>query len=358
MVVLGHGGFNTGSFETLVPPDTTLRFFADAGSNLMLPFKVTGPALPDPPHWVEGQNWVFDYERVADVLANFNETEKPLSAGAVVYNMLLQRPHPDSQKVANDLDAQGKWGGELMMKTDTGEWNLCHGDPSTCPTPKLHVAESRHKELTDKGDAAVDAFKKWLADGAAGDLPAELPEFAKRLEDVPKDYYEYVAEGVPDARWTHKCGGILDAGAGYDIFWVACSGFAVDQDALDAIGLPEGLPSQVTATTAGPGRDWTPNDAMLDRISALNAEKVKDAADGASLPIKAGGVLVLIGEGHEADPANYVRRQGDFSEGTIKVAKGGAFSKGGIKVSGISGGSRDLVKMSIGLFSDKKVTFE
>ena len=357
LVILGHGGFNTQSEMTLVPPNTTLRFFADAGSNLMLPFKVTGPALPDPPHWEEGTNWVFDYERVADVLSQFQETEKPLAAGAVVYNMLLQAPHPDSQRVANELHALGKWGGDLLMKPDAGQWTLCSGDASTCPTPKLHVAKSRHDELAAKGSLALTEFKRWFDDGATGELPEEIADFAPRLEDVPPEMLEYVGTGVPEDRWKHTCGGILDVGAGDDIFWVACSGFAVNQDDLDAIGLSEGLPSEMSATTAGPGRDWTPNDKMLDQITALNTQKVKDTPDGGSISIMVGGPLVLIGEGHAADPVNFVRRQGDFASGTLSVTKGGAFSKGKLEIEGIPGGQQELVVKSIALFSDKKVSF-
>jgi hypothetical protein len=357
LIILGHGGFGTQSEMTLVPPNTTLKFFADAGSNLMLPFKVTGPARPDPPHWKEGTNWVFDYERVADVLSEFQEREKPLAAGAVVYNMQLQAPHPESQRIANELHALGKWGGDLLMKPDAGEWTLCRGDATTCPTPKLHVAQSRHDELAAKGSLALTEFQRWFDGGASGELPEEIVDFGERLQDVPSDMLQYVGPGVPDDRWKHSCGGILDVGAGYDISWVACSGFAVNQNDLDAIALPEGLPGEVSATTAGPGRDWTPDDKVLDQITALNTQKVKDTPDGGSVSIMVGGPLVLVGEGHAADPANFVRRQADFASGKVALTKGGAFSKGKLDVEGIPAGQQALVVKSIGLFSDKKVSF-
>ena len=346
LVILGHGGFTTGSFETLVPPATTLRFFSDAGSNLNLPAKQVGTEV------------VFDYARVADVLADFKETEAPLAAGKVVYNMLLDPVDAEEQRIAQELHDAGKWGGDLMLVPTGDRWQLCHGDEMTCPTPKLNVAKARHTELEALGSDAVNAFKEWLAAGGTGDLPEAIAAFKPRLDDVPQHYHQYVADGVPDAKWKHQCGGILETGEGQDILWVACSGFVASPEDLAAIELDQGLPSQMTASTAGPGLNWDPDDAALQRIVTLNTQKVKDTADGASVSISAGGVLVLIGEGHEADPVNYVRRQGDLSEGTVTVTKGGAFSKGGLKVNGIAPAKQDLVKQSIEMFSDKKVTFE
>ena len=42
-VVVGHGGFNQESEMILVPPNTSITFLADAGSELGLPFVATGP---------------------------------------------------------------------------------------------------------------------------------------------------------------------------------------------------------------------------------------------------------------------------------------------------------------------------
>ena len=81
------------------------------------------------------------------------------------------------------------------------------------------------------------------------------------------------------------------------------------------------------------------------------------AGDGEVVSILSGGTLTLIGTNHEAHPLSYVRRQGDFEEGSLKVKKGGAFSKGKITVTGISG-KQTLVKMMIESFSDKAVEFE
>ena len=216
------------------------KFFSDAGSNLELPANKVGDDL------------VFDYAKVADVLSHYKETESPLQAGAVVYNMLLQKVDPAEQKIAEDLDKAGKWGGEMLLNPTGANWNLCNGDEKTCPTPKLNVARSRHDELVAMGDAALTAFKDMLAAGSS-ELPPEIASFKARLDDVPEHYRQYVADGVPDSAWEHNCDGILKKGTGKDIFWVACSGFVASKASLEAIGLAEGLPSQITAPTAGPG---------------------------------------------------------------------------------------------------------
>jgi hypothetical protein len=359
LTIIGHGGFDTTSEMYLVPPNTTIRFFSDAGSNLMLPAVWTGPGDRQKDPWTEGKNCRFDYEKVASALDMYKETEKPLEGGAVVYNMMLDPAGEATRKVAQELHDKGKWGGDLLMHPGGGTWKLCNGDASKCPTPKLNVAESRHDELASKGSVALTAFQRWLDDGATGELPEEIADFKARLADVPAEYLPYVATGVPAERWKHGCDGILgkNCGEGKDIFWVACSGFAVNQDDLDAIGLSEGLPKEMSATTDGPSLQWVPNDAALTRISELNAEKLKDTPAGQTVKVVVGGLLMLIGDGHEGDALTYVRRQGDISEGVITVTKAGAFSKGTLQFSGIKPGQQGLVEKSVKLFSEKKVTF-
>jgi hypothetical protein len=101
---------------------------------------------------------------------------------------------------------------------------------------------------------------------------------------------------------------------------------------------------------------WSPDDTALAAVTQRNSDNVKATADGASAPIIAGGVLALIGAGHDPRVVGYVRRQGDLEEGSVTVSKGGAFSKGDIEVKGISA-KEALVKTLIEEFSDKKVTF-
>jgi Putative adhesin Stv domain len=135
LVVLGHGSFTRESFETLVPPATTLRFFSDAGSKLRPTLqaydKNTGKKVGEAS---------FNYTDVADVLSQYEETESPLAAGAVVYNMLLGPLHKDEQVIAKELEKAGKWQGEMLLNPNSDKWKLCEGDATTCPTPKLHVA--------------------------------------------------------------------------------------------------------------------------------------------------------------------------------------------------------------------------
>jgi hypothetical protein len=359
-VIIGHGGFDTGSFEILIPPGTSIKFFADAGSNLLLPAVRT---VDDGQPAVEGKNCRFDYAKVASIYKHFDQKNQALRAGDVSYNMSIQPVGTESQEVAMDLFEAGKWEAEeIYLKPDGGDWALCEGDATTCPTPKLRVAESRHKELAAKGTAAQDAFRKWVADGASGDLPSEIRDFAPRLADVPPEMYDLVADGIPDSRWHHHCEGILGPkwGEGKELYWVSCSGFAVDADTIkDIFGEESGgqMPNIVGANTEGPGVDWTPNDATLDTVTARNQETVKAAGDGEVVSVLSGGTLTLIGTQHEASPLSYVRRQADFEEGSLKVKKGGAFSKGKITVTGISG-KQTLVKMMIESFSDKAVEFE
>lgn len=359
-VIIGHGGFDTGSFEILIPTGTSIKFFSDAGSDLLLP---TIRTVNDGQPLQEGKNGHFDYAAVASIYKHFDQKNQPLTAGDVTYNMSIEPLGVESQQVAIDLHAAGKWeADEIYLKPDGGEWKLCEGDPTTCPTPKLNVAESRFNELAAKGSAAQEAFKKWVADGATGDLPAEIADFAPRLADVPPEMYDLVAEGVPADRWLHHCEGILGAkwGQGKELWWVSCSGFAVDEDTIrDIFGDESGgeLPGVIGTETVGPAAEIAPDDAALDAVTNLNRDNVKATEDGEVISVLSGGVLTLIGTGHEADWLSYVRRQGDFEEGSLKVKKGGAFSKGKVTVKGISG-KQSLVKTMVESFSDKSVEFE
>jgi putative adhesin Stv-like protein len=338
IVFLGHGGFDptTGSdvAVVLVPPSTSLKFFSDAGQALTLPAK--------------GGN--SDYSQVVKVWDHFKEAEAPISEKGVTYNFRLS---PEDSQEERDLALSLNWGAQVItLPEGSDKFYLCTGTAESCPTPKLNVAAARHDELVAKGDAAVKAFKEWLAGGAMGDVPTEIADFAPRLADVTVEHYEYVADGVPEGRWKHHCDGILDKHAGNELYWVACTSFV-----RATPGLAE-LPTLVTSDSSGPGAynsAWEPDDDDNRDIREKNAKAVKDTAAGGSVAIVSGGKLVLIGR-HADDPAEYVRRQSDIEEGILTVTKGGAFSKGGIEVTGIAA-KQALVKSEIGGFSDKKVTF-
>jgi hypothetical protein len=69
VLFLGHGGFDptTGSdvAEVLVPPDTSIKFFSDAGQALVLPAFDSGRS---------------DYLKVVKVWDHFKEAEKPVGS--------------------------------------------------------------------------------------------------------------------------------------------------------------------------------------------------------------------------------------------------------------------------------------
>jgi hypothetical protein len=340
VVFLGHGGFDptTGSdvAVVLVPPGTSLKFFSDAGQTLVIPYQDGGS----------------DYNKVVAVWDHFKEAEAPIPEKGVTYNFRLS---PETSKEERDLALSLDWGAEVVtLPQGSDKFYLCTGSAETCPTPKLNVAADRHDELVARGDAAVKAFKGWLASAASGDLPTEIADFAPRLADVQVEHYEYVADGVPEGRWKHHCDGILDKHAGNELYWVACTSF------VRATPERPELPVLVTAASSGPATDdvsnWAPDAAAYKAIREKNAQAVKNTGDGANVAIVAGGEVVLIGPGHERRPGDYVARQSDIEEGLLTVTKGGAFSKGGIEVKGISA-KQALVKSEIAEFSDKKVTF-
>lgn len=283
-VVLGHGTFSpqSGSFapEILVPPDTTLHFYSDAGQKLVLPSK--------------------DYETVADMWTQVQDEGEGLVAGKVTYNYALL---PDTTEAHRESAKAADWGGASVVFIDSGSTFLCKGTADTCPTPALHV-EAREND-------------------------------------------------IEDARWEHHCDGILGqlGGHGNEIHWIACTSFA--------IRTPE-LPVLEQSAQRGPGTeedvDWVPTRSDFDAIAEKNGQNVKATADGGSVAIVAGGVLVLVGGAHLRRPADYVRRQADIEEGVLWVNKGGRFSRGSIEVEGISA-KQTLVKSAVSDFSEKKVTF-
>jgi hypothetical protein len=336
IVFLGHGGFDpTSGSDTavvLVPPGTSLKFFSDAGQVLELPAK-------------DGDT---DYNKVVKVWDHFKEAEAPIAEKGVTYNFsLLPEDSQDERDLALSLD----WGAQVITLPDgAANFYMCTGTPETCPTPKLNVVAARHDELVARGAAAVKAFKEWLANATLGDVPAEITDFMPRLVDVPVEQYEYVADGVPEGRWKHHCGGILDKHAGNELYWVACTSFTVAAPELSVLD---------TGAALGPGVSavgWSPDASAFQVIRDKNAENVKGTDAGGTVSVVAGGNVVLIGEDHAAFPADYVRLQADIQEGQITVTKGGAFSKGGLEVKGITT-KQALVKSEIGEFSDKKVTF-
>lgn len=292
--ILGHGGFDQRGAEgypteVLIPPDTSLKFYAEAGQTLLLP----PPNVNDPDN--------SGYERVAPVFDQVRDQGAPLTATMTTYNYCL---YPDDSDDYRDSARRANWGSAQPLFLNKGTIYLCEGDPEKCPTPAL-IGGSE--------------------------------------EDVTN----------PE-RWKHHCDGLLGRYAGHELHWLACASFSYPE---------QHLPATEMGSVVGPGAypegspDWVPDDDDLSEVSDQNAENVKGAANKAELSIAAGGVLVLIGEGHDVKPIEYVKRQGDFEQGTLTVTRS-AFGAGSVVVKGLSGSKQGLVEQSVALFSNKSVKFE
>ncbi len=125
-VFLGHGGFDqTGTpgypTEVLIPPDTSLKFYADAGQTLLLP----GPDANDADS---------GYERVAPVFDQVKDQGSPLTATMPTYNYCL---YPDDSAEYRRSAQRADWRGATPVFLPSGERYLCQGTPQTCPTPAL-----------------------------------------------------------------------------------------------------------------------------------------------------------------------------------------------------------------------------
>jgi hypothetical protein len=303
-VIVGHGGFSPDGKWVLVPNNTSVTFYSDAGSTLGMPFKATGPIGAG---WVEGVNCDFDFDKVKAVLDQGFKSQNVVLNGGVVENFSVQPLGAGSSAIAKKVD----WWGETAEVPESGEdLKLCT-DPDNCPGPKLR-----------------DEMQKYLdTNGAEGRLVAE-------------------------EEYDHKCKGLLNKWAGYEIHWISCTGFTGDMSALQGA-----VPSQDSAMGQVAMSSWTPNDADLDKVVQKNETNVKAMDDKSSVDLEVGGVLVLVGSGHEDDPVAYVKRQGDHEKGTLTV-KRSPFGAGTVVVKGISPKKRELITMSIEKFSDKSVKFE
>jgi hypothetical protein len=288
-VLVGHGGFSptAGGYppEVLLPPNTTVKFYSEAGQALTLPAK--------------GGDFSFE-DKIAPAWKQLKERTEASPGQGVVYNLSLSPL--DSQEEMDAAD-NADWDGATVVKAPSEEW-LCQGTPDTCPTPELNVRKQ--------------------------------------------------TEAIPDDRWYHDCKGVLGrlGGKGDEIHWVSCTSYEV---------IRHDLPPLITANEAGPGKtiaaDWIPDNAAMEQIIGRNRQNIKEVDDGGEAGIAVGGALVIIGAGHKAEAASYVRRQNDTEEGILTVKKAGAFSKGSMEVKGISPAKQELVRRSIEEFSAKKVTF-
>jgi hypothetical protein len=125
-VILGHGGFNpdSGSYlkEILVPQDTKLKFFSEAGSALTLPAVSRGGELDS------------DYAHVAPAWQQLKEAQPELGATKVTYNFTL---YPDDNEEERTAAKAADWNGAELIMIESGTTYLCTGTAETCPTPAL-----------------------------------------------------------------------------------------------------------------------------------------------------------------------------------------------------------------------------
>ncbi|HWE55919.1 MAG TPA: hypothetical protein VG435_10420 [Acidimicrobiales bacterium] len=176
-VVLGHGGYDpegTESYpkEVLVPSDTTLKFYSDAGSPLTLPAVRRGGELDS------------DYAHVAPAWQQVKQVDDALGFQKVTYNYAL---YPDDSDEEREAAKAADWGsGAELVMIETGKRYLCTGTPDTCPTPALLTVDGTDESV------------------------------------------------LTEARWKHNCTGILGeyGSKGHEIHWVACASFEIDTPEL------------------------------------------------------------------------------------------------------------------------------
>jgi hypothetical protein len=129
-VIVGHGSFNPESSsylpEVLIPSDTTLQFFSDAGQKLVLP---------------RG-----DYSQVGPMWNQLKDEGYPIQPKGVTYNFKLS---PDTTDEHRESAKEADWGGASVVFIDAGQAYLCTGTTDTCPTPALNV-EARENAVEDE----------------------------------------------------------------------------------------------------------------------------------------------------------------------------------------------------------------
>jgi hypothetical protein len=270
IVIIGHGDFDPGResnpypLQVLVPPNTTLDFYSDAGQTLKLP----GRFLRGVP---VGQ--AVDYTKVAEVWKQLTVHGNRVGPKGITHNFAL---HPDNYAEDREGALAADWGGATVEFTDSEPKYLCTDTIGECPTPELlHPDGAENRDLAD---------------------PFET-------------------------RFEHHCDGILGkwGQGGHELHWIACTAFTI----VD----PE-LPVLETATIGGfgatssdsfepyePGKEWLYETEM----EAIETRNRNNFPAGGSVAIVAGGKMVLIGHGHDMVATDYVRRQPDIEDGLLTV---------------------------------------
>jgi hypothetical protein len=146
-VILGHGGFDPESdrypTEILVPQDTTLKFWSEAGQALTL------PAIGDNTN----------YSKVAPAFKQLKEAQPSLGPTKSTYNFAL---YPEDHEAEKKGARAADWGGAQLIMVDSGKRFLCQDTEGKCPTPDL---------LNSTDESVVTDPARWLhhCDGILGE---------------------------------------------------------------------------------------------------------------------------------------------------------------------------------------------
>lgn len=137
-IFLGHGTFDqtgTAGFptEVLIPTDTTVKFFSDAGQVLTLP--------------AVGDNT--NYSKVAPAWQQLKDQGPGLTATMQTYNFSLT---PEDHDAEREAIKNANWNGATPITLPSGRQYLCQGTPETCPTPAL---------LTNPTEEALSNPDRW-----------------------------------------------------------------------------------------------------------------------------------------------------------------------------------------------------
>jgi hypothetical protein len=123
-VILGHGGFDQESDryppEILIPVDTTMKFWSEAGQTLMLPYTD-----------YKGKSGS-DYAKVAPMFDKLKQAQPPLGATTRTYNWKL---YPDDIEAERTAAKAANWGGAELIMIESGNMWLCMDTEGKCPTP-------------------------------------------------------------------------------------------------------------------------------------------------------------------------------------------------------------------------------
>ncbi len=146
-IFLGHGGYDERMPPgyppaVLIPPNTTLKFYSDAGQPLLLP----------------GLGGKTNYAKVVPAWQQLKDRGPGLTTTMQTYNFSLV---PETHEEERQAIAKADWNGAVPITLPAGEVYLCQGTPDKCPTPEL---------LTSTDEKVISDPQRWIhnCDGFLG----------------------------------------------------------------------------------------------------------------------------------------------------------------------------------------------